>query len=80
MYPFSYTGLRLVHDEKVRDAMERARIDAELARNSQRTELLSLLGSVPMLIRCRLSVFVRDGHLRRSFIRKAVSYHERIRT
>ncbi len=31
MYPFSYTGLRLVHDEKVRDAMERARIDAELA-------------------------------------------------
>jgi hypothetical protein len=43
MYPFSYTGQRLVHDEKVRDAMERARIDAELARNSQRTVLLSLL-------------------------------------
>lgn len=36
MYPFSYTGLRLVHDEKVRDAMERAHIDAELVRNSQR--------------------------------------------
>ena len=33
MYPFSYTGLRLVHDEKVRDATKRALIDAELARN-----------------------------------------------
>jgi len=30
MYPFPYTGLRLLHEEKVRDAMERARIDAEL--------------------------------------------------
>jgi len=67
MYPFSYTGLRLVHDEKVRDAMERARIDAELVRNSQRTEWLSLLSSVPMLIRSRLNVFSRVEHLRRSF-------------
>ena len=24
MFPFPYTGLRLIHDEKVRDAMERA--------------------------------------------------------
>jgi hypothetical protein len=63
MYPFSYTGLCLVHDEKVRDAMERTRIDAELARNSQRTVLLSLLSNVPMLVRCRLNVFVRGGHL-----------------
>ena len=46
MHPFSYTGLRLVHDEKVRDAMERARVDADLARNSQRTSWLSLLSSV----------------------------------
>jgi hypothetical protein len=67
MYPYSYTGLRLVHDEKVRDAMERARIDAELARNSQRTEWLSLPSSVPMLIRSRLNVFARVEHLRRSF-------------
>jgi hypothetical protein len=59
MYPFSYTGLRLVHDEKVRDAMERARIDTELARNSQRTVWLSLLSSVPMLIRSRLNVLQR---------------------
>ena len=36
MFPFSYTGLRLVHDEKVRDAMERAHIDAELTRSSRR--------------------------------------------
>jgi hypothetical protein len=46
MYPFSYTGLRLVHDEKVRDAMKRALIDAELARNSRRAVRLSLLRSV----------------------------------
>ena len=65
MYPFSYTGLRLVHDEKVRDAKERARIDTELARNSQRTVWLSLLSSVPILIRSRLNVFARVEHLRR---------------
>ena len=67
MYPFSYTGLRLVHDEKVRDAMERARIDAELARNSQRTVWLPLLSSVPMLNRSRLNVFARVEHLHRCF-------------
>lgn len=67
MYPFSYTGLRLVHDEKVRDAMERARIDAELARNSQRTVWLSLLSSVPMFIRSRVNVFARVELLRRCF-------------
>ena len=67
MYPFSYTGLRLVHDEKVRNAMERARIDAELARNSQLTVWLSLLSSVPTLIRSRLNVFARVEHLRRCF-------------
>jgi hypothetical protein len=59
MYPFSYIGLRLVHDEKVRDAMERARIDAELARNSQRTAWLSLLSRVLMRIRRRLNVFAK---------------------
>jgi len=34
MVPFPYTGLRLVHDAKVGDAMERARTDAELAGDS----------------------------------------------
>jgi hypothetical protein len=59
MYHFSYTGLRLVHDEKVRDAMERARIDAELARNSRRIVWMSLLSSVPVLIRSRVNVVQR---------------------
>lgn len=31
MHPFSYTGLRLIHDQKVRDAMERTHVDAETA-------------------------------------------------
>ncbi len=79
MYPFSYTGLRLVHDEKVRNAMERARIDAELARNSQRTVWLSLLSSVPTLIRSRLNVFARVEHLRRYFpLRRPASPPEEI--
>ena len=57
MYPFSYTGLRIMHDEKVRDAMERARVDAELARNSQRNAWLSLLVRMLRRIRSRLNVF-----------------------
>jgi hypothetical protein len=65
MYPFPYTGLRLLHDEKVRDAMERARIDAERARNSRRTVQLSLLRSVLMRIRSGLNIFARVEHLRR---------------
>jgi hypothetical protein len=65
MFPFPYTGLRLLHDEKVRDAMERARIDAELARNSRRTLQLSLLRSLLMGIRSRLHMFARIEHLRR---------------
>jgi hypothetical protein len=65
MFPFPYTGLRLVHDEKVRDAMERARIDAELARNSRRTVQLSLLRNVLMRIRSRLNIFTRIEHLHR---------------
>jgi len=65
MFPFPYTGLRLLHDEKVRDAMERARIDTELARNSRRTLQLSLLRSLLMGIRSRLHMFARIEHLRR---------------
>ena len=42
MLPFSYTGLRLIHDEKVHNAMKRAQIDAELIRSSRRTVHLSL--------------------------------------
>ena len=59
MYPFSYTGLCLVHDEKVRNAMERARIDAELVRKSQRAVWLSLFNSVLKRIRSRLNVFAK---------------------
>ncbi len=59
MYPFSYTGLRLVHDEKVREAMEQARIDAGLARNPQRTAQQSLLSSVFMHMRSRMNFFTR---------------------
>ena len=62
MFPFPYIGLRLVHDEKVRDAMERARI---LARNPRRTVQLSLLRNVLMRIRSRLNIFTRIKHLRR---------------
>ena len=66
MYAFSYTGLRLIHEEKVRNAMERARIDAEVARNSQRTGSLFLLSHIPTLIRSRLNVLARVEHLHRS--------------
>lgn len=59
MSPFSYTGLRLVHEEKVHDAMERARINAELARNSQRTTWLSLLSRLLMRIHSRPNVFAK---------------------
>jgi len=65
MYPFPNSGLRLFHDEKVRDAMERARIDAELARNSRRTMQLSLLRSVLMRIRSGPNIFARVEHLHR---------------
>ena len=65
MFAFSYTGLRLVHDEKVRDALERARIHAELAHNSRRTMQPSLLRSLLMRIRNRLGIFARIEHLRR---------------
>ena len=59
MYPFSYTGLRLIHDEKVRNAMERACVDAELGRNSQRTGWLSLPGRVFRRIRSRPKVVAK---------------------
>jgi len=65
MFPFPFTGLRLIHDEKVRDAMERARIDAELTRSSRRTVHLSEIRNVFMLIRGRLNIFARIEHLRR---------------
>jgi len=64
MFPFSYTGLRLVHDEKVRDAMERAHIDAELTRSSRRAVRLSLLRSVLKRIHSRLNIFARIEPLR----------------
>jgi len=65
MFPFPYTGLRLLHDEKVRDAMEQARIHAELARSSRRAVQLLLLRNVLMRIRSRLNISARIEHLRR---------------
>ena len=65
MFPPPYIGLRLFHDEKVCGAMERARIDAELARGSQRTVQLFLLRNVLVRIRSRLNIFAQIEHLRR---------------
>ncbi len=65
MFPFPDTGLRLIHNEKVHDAMERARIDVELTRGSRRTLQLSLLRNVLIRIRSRLNIFGRIEHLRR---------------
>ena len=65
MFPFPVTGLRIVHDKKVHDAMERARIDAELARGSRRTVQLYQLRNVLILTISRLNIFVWIGHLRR---------------
>ena len=59
MNPFSYTGLRVLHDEKVRNAMEQARIDTVLARKSQRTGRLSLAGRVLLHVRSRLNLFAK---------------------
>jgi hypothetical protein len=58
MFPFSYTGLRLIHDEKVRDAMERAR-------GSRRTMQVSPLRNALMGIRSRLNIFALIEFLRR---------------
>ena len=65
MFPFPYTGLRLIHDEKVRDAMERATIDAELARDSQRIVQLFLFRNVLLLIRSWPNIFALLEHRRR---------------
>lgn len=64
MFPFSYTGLRLIHDEKLREEMEQVHIDAELARNSRRTVLLSLLRNVLKRMRSRLNISARIEQLR----------------
>lgn len=57
MFPFSYTGLRLVHDEKVHEAMERACVDAELAHHSRRSGWLSLPGRLLRRVHHKSSVF-----------------------
>ncbi len=31
MYPFSYTGLKIVHDQRVQEALQHHRFDSELA-------------------------------------------------
>lgn len=63
MFPFPDSGLRLIHNEKVHDAMERARIEVELTRCSRRTAQLPILSNVFIRIRTRLSIFGRIEHL-----------------
>lgn len=35
MYSFSYTGLKMVHDQQVQESLERYRLDAERATSRQ---------------------------------------------
>ena len=65
MFPFPFGGLRLIHDEKVFDAMEQARIDAELARDPLRIVRLSLFRNLLVRIRSRLNILAAIEHLRR---------------
>ena len=62
MFPFPDSGLRLIHNEKVHDAMKRARIDVELSRSSRRTVQLSMLSNVFIRIRRILNIFGRSEH------------------
>jgi hypothetical protein len=65
MYPFPDSGLRLIHNEKVHAAMERARINVELSRGSRRAVQLYQLRNVLIHTISRLNIFVWIGHLRR---------------
>ncbi len=56
-------GLQLIHDEKIRDAMERAHIDAELVRSSQRIIKILLSRNVFVRIRSRSKMFEQIEHL-----------------
>lgn len=64
MFPFPDSGLRLIHNEKVHDAMERARIDVELSRGPRRIVQKSQLRNVLIRIRSRLDIFSWIEHLR----------------
>jgi hypothetical protein len=44
MYPFSYTGLKIVHDEKIQEALERQCLDAK--QETQGQGLLRALGKL----------------------------------
>lgn len=59
MYPFSYTGLRLIHDQQVCEAMARACIDTELARNSRPIAQRQLRSGVLKSIRSRLRALAK---------------------
>jgi hypothetical protein len=65
MFPFPFSGLHLVHDKKVHDAMERARIDAELVRGSRRTVQMYQLRNVLRRTISKLNIFFWIGILRR---------------
>ncbi len=60
MYPFSYTGLRLLHDEKVRDAMEKTSVDAALAGDA----------TFPRIDYSWMRLFLCKSYTRRSWSRK----------
>ena len=64
MFHFSYTGLRLVHDEMVHNAMKRAYTEAELIRSSRRTVDPSLHKNFLKLIHSSLNIFNRIEQLR----------------
>ncbi len=59
MFPSSYTGIHIIHEEKLREGMEQAHIDAELARGSRRMALLSALRNALRHMRSRLNISAR---------------------
>ena len=69
MFPSSYTGLRVIHEEKLREEMEQAHIDAELARSPRRLALLPLLRNALTRLRSRLNISARLEQIRyRSYV------------
>jgi hypothetical protein len=42
MYPFSYTGLKIIHDQKIQEALEQQRLYA--GQETQRQGLLQTIG------------------------------------
>ncbi|HXZ05768.1 MAG TPA: hypothetical protein VEH81_13115 [Ktedonobacteraceae bacterium] len=79
MFPFPSNGLRLIHDEKVCDAMEQARIDAEMARGQRRIVQLSVFRNFLKRFRSRPNIFALPARrLKNDKIRRhAANVHPR---